>query len=186
MMNTAAQKCFATMSNDTATFKELDKVSSVRGLMLLALPQRFWVLWDQRQGQHQREADLRASCRPDLRQDVRELGHRSGRHHGSAHCQTHRHRSAPPAAWMQLLVTDDGGAAQVLLGRLSFQSLALPQRSSLLLELLFSGLRFKSSSTSWVIKSSCVISKLYRPISRANNQINRYCKKKKKRNIREY
>lgn len=38
------------------------------------------------------------------------------------------------------------------------------------------------------LNSSRVISKLYHPISRANNHINRYCKKKKKThsNIREY
>lgn len=86
---------------------------------LLSPSWRFWVLWDQRQGQHQREADLRTSRWPNLRQDVRELGHWSGRHHRSSHCQTHRQRSTPPAAWMQLLVTDvrkqrEGSAGPVM------------------------------------------------------------------------
>lgn len=84
----------------------LSLVSPVTSRYLLSLFPRLWVLRDQRQGQHQCEADLRTSRWPYLRQDVRELGQWSGRHHRSSHCQTHRHRSAPPAARMQLLVTD--------------------------------------------------------------------------------
>lgn len=103
---------------------------SLHGHVLLALP-RLWILWDQCQGQHQCEADLWTSCRPNLWQDVRELGHWSSRHHRSSHRQTHRQRSAPPTAWMQLLVTDvrkkRGRALQVLQGD-SVQGSALPQR----------------------------------------------------------
>lgn len=69
---------------------------------------RFWILWDQRQRQHQREADVRTPRRPNLRQDVREPGQRSGRDHGTAHHQAHGQRSATRAVGVQLLVTADG------------------------------------------------------------------------------
>lgn len=77
---------------------------SLIGHFYILIP-RFRVFWDKRQGQHQREADLWASRRPNLRQDVWEFGRWSGCHHGSAHCQTHRQRSTPPAARLQLLVS---------------------------------------------------------------------------------
>lgn len=151
--------------------------------------QRFRVLRDQRQGQHQREADLRAPRRPHLRQDVRELGHGSGSHHGGSHRQTHGCGSAPPAAGMQLLVTEGGGAAAGFRrggGSLerSASASAAPATAAFSLD---SGSNPPHLVES--LNSSRVISKLYHPISRANNHINRYCKKKTKQkhsNIREY